>query len=108
MITYDDFKKLDVRIGKIVEAEKIEESEKLVKLTIDLGEQEPRQIIAGIALAYPDTQELIGKEVPVLINLEPKKLLGYESQGMILAADKEGIPTLLHPAQETPPGSIVK
>ena len=62
MISYDDFKKLEIRIGKIVSAEKIEESEKLVKLMVDLGEAEgPRQIVAGIALAYPNAGELVGK-----------------------------------------------
>ena len=109
MITYDDFKKLEIKIGKIVSAEKIEESEKLVKLMVDLGEETgPRQIVAGIALAYPDAGELVGKEIPVLTNLEPKTLMGYESNGMILAGDNEGKPTLLHPADEVPPGSVVK
>lgn len=113
MISYDDFKKLEIKIGKIVQAEKIEGSEKLVKLMVDLGEDlpgqgEPRQVVAGIALAYPNVQDLIGKEIPVLCNLEPKELMGITSYGMILAADKEGTPMLLHPEQEIPPGSIVK
>ena len=108
MISYDDFKKLDIKIGKIVEAEKIEGSEKLVKLIIDLGEGELRQIVAGIALAYPNAVDLAGKHVPVLCNLEPKELMGYTSNGMILAADNQGSPVLLRPDQQVPPGSTVK
>ena len=108
MISFDEFKKLDIRIGKIVVAERIPESEKLIKLLIDLAEAEPRQIIAGIGLAYPDVSVLLGKEIPVIANLEPKTFLGHTSFGMLLAADKEGSPVLLHPAEEVPPGSIVK
>lgn len=107
-ISFEEFKKLDIRIGKIVEAKAIEESEKLVKLQVDLGEGEPRQIIAGIKLAYPNIQELVGKEIPILANLEPKTLLGYTSYGMLLAADNSGLPVLLHPGEDVSPGSIVK
>ena len=108
MISFDEFKKLDIRIGKIVAAEKIAESEKLLKLLVDLAEAEPRQIIAGIGVAYPDLSVLIGREIPVIVNLEPKTFLGHTSFGMILAADNEGKPVLLHPSEEVPPGSIVK
>lgn len=110
MISFDEFKKLDIRIGKIVAAEKIPGSEKLIKLLIDLGEMEPRQIVAGIGppAGGPDPSVLIGKEIPIIANLEPKTFLGYTSFGMLLAADKEGSPVLLHPAEEVPPGSIVK
>jgi methionine--tRNA ligase beta chain len=109
MISFDEFKKLDIRVGKIVAAEKIPGSEKLIKLLIDLGETEPRQIVAGIGPpAGGDVSVLIGKEIPVIANLEPKTFLGTTSFGMLLAADKEGSPVLLHPAEEVPPGSIVK
>lgn len=108
MISFDEFKKLDIRIGKIVAAEKIPESEKLIKLLVDLAEAEPRQIVAGIGVAYPDPSVLVGKEIPVIANLEPKDLMGTTSFGMILAADGEGKPVLLHPAEEVPPGSVVK
>ena len=108
MISFDEFKRLDIRIGKIVAAEKIAESEKLIKLLIDLAESEPRQIVAGVAMVYPDVSLLIGKEIPVIANLEPKTFLGHTSFGMLLAADKEGSPVLLHPAEEVPPGSIIK
>jgi methionine--tRNA ligase beta chain len=108
VVSYEEFAKLELKIGKIVEAEAIEESEKLLKLLVDVGEEEPRQIIAGIGKAYPDVEGLVGKEIPIVVNLEPKKLMGYMSYGMILAADSEGSPVLLHPAVGVVPGSMVK
>jgi methionine--tRNA ligase beta chain len=106
MINFDDFKKLDIRIGKIISAEKVEGTEKLLRLVIDLG-TEQRQIVAGIAESYlPD--QIVGKEIPLLVNLEPRKIRGIESQGMILAADVEGKPVLLHPEREVSPGSLVR
>ncbi len=115
MATIDDFKKLDIRIGKIVSAEKIEDSDKLLKLIFDFGSTslttggtEQRQIIAGIALSYPDCEALVGKEIPVIFNLEPRTLRGYESQGMILAASDGENAVILNPEREVPPGSIVK
>ncbi|MBI4095086.1 MAG: methionine--tRNA ligase subunit beta [Candidatus Liptonbacteria bacterium] len=107
MITFDDFKKLDIRIGKVLSAEKIPDSDKLVKLIIDIGGEE-RQVVAGIAESYPDPTALAGKEVPVIVNLEPRKLKGHMSEGMILAADADGHPVLLHPDREIPPGSIIR
>lgn len=107
MITFDDFKKLDMRIGKIISAEKIPEADKLVKIIFDLGDEQ-RQIMAGIAELVEDLSSLVGKEMPILINLEPRNFKGYESQGMIIAADIDGQPIFLHPEKEIPPGSIVK
>ncbi len=107
MINLKDFKKLDIRIGKIISAEKVPDTDKLVKLILDIGGEE-RQVVAGIAEAYPDTKELIGKEIPILLNLEPRELRGEMSNGMILAADNDGKPVLLHPDKEIPPGSRVK
>jgi len=106
MITFEDFKKIEIKIGKIISAEKVPEADKLIKLEIDLG-AEKRQIVAGISQFY-EPDYLIGKEIPVVANLEPKKLKGVESQGMILAASAEGIPVLLYPEKDVPPGSIVK
>ncbi|HUX36227.1 MAG TPA: methionine--tRNA ligase [Candidatus Paceibacterota bacterium] len=115
MATIDDFKKLDIRIGKIISAEKIENSDKLLKLIFDFGIEHgsteltiKRQIIAGIALSYPDYTALVGKEMPVIFNLEPRTLRGYESQGMILAASDGEKAVILNPEKEVPPGSIVK
>jgi len=107
MISLDDFKKLEIRIGKVISAERVPDSDKLVKFIFDMGSGE-RQILAGIALVFPDPSVLIGKEMPVIVNLEPRTMRGYTSYGMILAADSDGSPVLLHPAQEVPPGSVVR
>lgn len=106
MISFEDFKKLDIRIGKIISAEKVEGADKLVKLVFDMGDEE-RQVVAGIAESH-NPEELIGKEMPVLTNLEPRELKGEMSNGMILAADDNGKPVLLLPEKEIPPGSVVK
>lgn len=88
IITIDDFAKIDLRIAKVLEAEKVEKSEKLLKLKVDLGELGERQIVAGIAKYY-NPEELVGKLIVVVANLKPAKLMGIESQGMLLAA-KDG------------------
>jgi methionine--tRNA ligase beta chain len=106
MITYDDFIKLDIRIGTVRAAERVQGTDKLIRLEIDLGE-ETRQVVAGMAHTYTP-QEFIGKQVPILVNLEPRKLRGIESQGMILAADVGGKPIMLIPEREVPPGSAVR
>jgi len=106
MITFDDFKKLDIRIGKIISAEKVQGTDKLLKLEIDFS-TEKRHLVAGIADTYQPDQ-LIGREIPVLVNLEPRNIRGIESQGMILAADVDGKPVLLHPDREVPTGSIIR
>jgi len=106
MISFEDFKKLDIRIGKVVSAEKVADTDKLIKLVFDMGDHE-RQVVAGVAESY-SAEDLIGKEMPVLVNLEPRELKGFESNGMILAADADGKPTLLFPDEEVPPGSVVK
>lgn len=107
MISFEEFKKLDIRIGKIISAERVPDTDKLVKLVLDIGGEE-RSVIAGIAEAYPDTEKLIDKEIPILANLEPKKLRGEMSEGMILTADDNGTPVLIHPDKEIPPGSVVR
>jgi methionine--tRNA ligase beta chain len=106
IITFEEFKKLDIRTGKVLSCEKVEGSEKLLKLEVDIG-TEKRQIIAGIAQYY-SPEELIGKNFVFLTNLEPKKLMGLESQGMILCADRDGEPICLEPVKDTPPGTNVR
>jgi methionine--tRNA ligase beta chain len=106
MITFDDFKKIDMRIGKVLSAKKVEGTDKLMQIEIDLG-TEKRQLVAGIADMY-EPHSLIGKEIPVLMNLEPRKIRGIESQGMILAVDVGGKPVIMHPDREVPPGSSIK
>lgn len=115
MIDYDDFAKLDIRIGTIISAEKIPEGDKLLKLQVDMGDdpsadsgRETKQIMSGIAEFYTDPESLVGKQIPILMNLKPRMLRGYESQGMMLAADTEGKPILLHPESKIPNGSKIK
>lgn len=107
VITYDDFAKLDIRVATIVAAERVPEADKLLKLQIDLG-NETRQLMAGIAEHVEDPQTLVGKQVPVLVNLAPRTMRGYESQGMMLAAsDESGAPVLLHPQTSLPNGCSI-
>ena len=126
VISFDDFIKLDIRIGKIVSAERIEGSDKLLKLQVDfgsepmeiqtMGEEEVkqenipirRQILAGIAQFYAP-EALIGKECPFAYNLAPRVMKGLESQGMLMCpSDEVGGPVLLHPDKEVAPGAIIK
>ncbi len=105
-ISIDEFQKLDIRIGKILKAEKIKGSKKLMKLEVDIGD-EVRQIVAGIAEEYR-AEELEGELVAVLVNIKPAKLMGVESNGMILAADVDGKPILLKPEKDVKPGAKVR
>lgn len=105
MISFEEFQKIDLRVARILSAEKVEGSDKLLKLEIDLGE-EKRQIVAGIAQFY-EPEKLKGREIAVVANLEPRVLRGIESQGMLLAADDNG-PVLLGPDREVPPGTKIK
>ena len=104
-ITYNDFIKLDIRIGTIVEAEAVEGSDKLLKLIIDFKDFK-RQIIAGIKTKYQPS-DVINKQIPVIVNLEPRKLMGLESQGMILAVGSKDLDALLLPSESVLDGSQV-
>ncbi|OGE77909.1 MAG: methionine--tRNA ligase [Candidatus Doudnabacteria bacterium RIFCSPHIGHO2_01_FULL_46_14] len=106
MISYEDFQKLEIKIGKIEAAERIIGSDKLLKLQVDLGDSQ-RQIIAGIG-RFHDPEDIIGHEIVVLTNLEHRTLMGFESQGMLLAADTEEGSVLLRPDREVPPGTGIK
>lgn len=108
MISYDDFAKLEITIGTITNVEIVEDADKLLKLTVDVGEPEPRQIISGIRTYFEDPQTLIGRQCPFLTNLEPRTIRGYESQGMILAASSEETFALLSPHLALPNGTKVK
>jgi len=105
-VSFDYFKKLDIRVGEIKEAEKIEGTDKLLVLKVDLG-SERRQLVAGIAETY-SKEDLIGKRVVVLTNIEPKILKGKKSEGMLLAADANGKPYLLSVDSKVPLGSMVR
>jgi methionyl-tRNA synthetase len=105
-ITFDDFARMDIRIGTVVKAEKMEKSKKLLKLLVDTG-LDTRTILSGIAEHY-SPEELVGKQVTLLINLVPRKMMGIDSQGMILmAADKDGKLRLVQPSVAVSPGSGV-
>ncbi|GIW65320.1 MAG: hypothetical protein KatS3mg093_299 [Candidatus Parcubacteria bacterium] len=102
----EEFKKIDLRIGKIITAEKVENSENLLRLEVDLG-NEWRQIVSGIAKFY-SPEELINKEIVIVYNLESKIIKGIESQGMLLAAeDENGNISLLTPDKPISPGSKI-
>ena len=106
-ITIDDFRKIDLRIAKVLEAERVPKSEKLLKLQISIG-SEKRQLVAGIAQHYKP-EDLIGKKIVVVANLQPAKLMGQESQGMLLAASNaDGKLTILSTENDIDEGSIVK
>jgi methionyl-tRNA synthetase len=104
-ITYDDFAKLDLRTGKIVSAEKVEKADKLLKLEIDLG-FEKRTVVSGIALHYKP-EEIVGKQVVVVVNLAPRKMKGITSNGMILMADSNGKLFFVNSEDDIPPGAGV-
>lgn len=106
-VSYDDFSKLDFRVVRVASAERVAGSEKLLRLEADMGDGVTHQIIAGIGKVYaPET--LAGKEIIIVANLEPRMIMGLESQGMLLAArDAEGMPVLLCAEKDVPPGSKI-
>lgn len=108
MATVDDFHAIEMKVGTIKTAEYIEGADKLLKLTVDFGEAEPRQILSGIRQYY-EPEQLVGKQCPFVTNLEPRTLRGLTSYGMILAVGVERVgAVLLHPDKEVPPGSALR
>jgi len=106
-IQYDDFAKLDIRIGTIVAAELVPDTDKLIKCTIDFGEAGTRTIVSGIA-EWKKPEDLIGKQCPYIVNLAPRMLRGVESQGMLLAlSDDDGL-ALIHPERLVQRGARIK
>ncbi len=130
MISYDDFKKVEIRAGKILSAEKIPDTDKLLELSVDFGETKevapiavegdviptdapvpvkvpaPRQIVSGISMHFPDPAVLVGKTCMFVANLEPRTIRGFESNGMIFAVSTpEGGFSLLEPNASIPPGT---
>ena len=105
-ITIEEFAKIRLRIGKVINAENVQGSKKLLKLSVDMG-NERRQVVAGIAAHYRP-EEIIGKSVVIVANLKPAKLMGIESQGMVLAASNGEVLSLISPDKDIPPGSAVK
>lgn len=112
MITIDDFSKVELKVGTVIAAEDVEGSQKLIKLQVDLGEdpstgsgRDIRQILTGLKPDY-QPEQLLNKQLIIISNLEPRKMMGIESQGMLLAADGKK-PILLKPASKVPPGTKV-
>ncbi|HVR98988.1 MAG TPA: methionine--tRNA ligase [Thermoanaerobaculia bacterium] len=106
MISIDQFMQTELKAATVTAAERVPKSDKLLKLTVDLGD-ETRTVVAGIGLAY-QPEELVGKQVVIVANLQPAKLMGIQSQGMVLAASQDGKPVLLHPAIPVPNGTRVR
>jgi len=108
MITIDDFHKVEIKIGEILSAEKVENADKLLRLSVDFGEETPRQIVSGIAMYFPDPQTLVGKKCAFCTNLEPRTIRGLESNGMIMAVSTEdGKFSLLEAGPEIPGGTQI-
>lgn len=110
MISFDDFSKIELKVGTVLEAENVEGSEKLIKLKVDLGEEKPRQILAGVKQWYKP-EDFVGKQVIVVANLKPKKMMGLESQGMMLAADTADTadgPVFLKVPKKVPAGTKIR
>ncbi len=106
LISIEDFAKVELKIGKVLQAERVPKSNKLIKLQVDTGE--PRQIVAGIGHAY-SSEDLVGKSIAVVTNLKPAKLMGVESQGMLLvASNSDGTVSILMPDKDVKEGSIIK
>lgn len=108
IISIEDFAKVKIKIGTILSAEKVPDTDKLIKFMVDAGEGTPRQILSGIATHYPDPSVLVGKKVPVLVNLAPRVIRGHESQGMILYAVHENFLTTLSPTSDVPNGTEIR
>lgn len=98
MISYEDFAKVEIKAGKIISAEKIPDTDKLLKLMVDFAEEKPRQIVSGISTYFPDPSALVGKVCMFVTNLEPRTIRGFESNGMLFAlSTPEGNFSLLEP-----------
>jgi len=105
-VSIEEFQKIEIKIGRVVSSERIKGSKKLLKNMIDVGEGKPRQIVSGIAEQYTP-EEMVGKTVVVITNLKPAKIMGVESNGMVMAADSNGA-TLLTPEKPSEPGTKVR
>lgn len=106
MVSFEDFKKIDLRIAEIVEAKDHPNADKLFVLKVRIGEEE-KQIVAGIRGCYA-CEDLVGRKVVLVNNLEPAVIRGEESNGMLLAASNEGVPTILIPEKDVPSGTKVQ
>ncbi len=113
-MTIDEFLKVDLRVAKVMSAERVSGSEKLIRLILNAGDKDEaglpaqRRVLAGIGKAY-EPENLVGKEIIIVANLEPRKLMGEESQGMLLAASgPDGVPVILSVEREVEPGAKIR
>lgn len=104
-ISFDQFTAVEIKLGTILAVDIVEDADRLLKLSVDLGEATPRQIVSGIREYYEDPQVLVGKQCPFIANLAPRKIKGLQSQGMILAGENAGQFALLHPSNQLPAGT---
>ena len=108
-ITIDDFKKVEAKIGKVLSAVAVEKSDKLIKFSIDFGEEKPRQILSAIREWYTEPEKLVGKSMLFCTNLAPRAIRGEESNGMLMAVDgPDGAPVFLVSEVEVAPGSSMR
>jgi methionyl-tRNA synthetase len=107
-ISFDDFARLEIRIGTVRSVEKVADADKLLRFVFDVGEVGERQIMAGMAPFFPNPGTLVGRQFPLLLNIEAREFRGYLSQGMIIAADVDHKPVFLNPEREVPSGTLVK
>lgn len=106
-LSFDKFLQTELRVARIVEAARVEGTDKLLQLQLDVGELGPRQIVAGIAEAY-EADQLVGKRIVIVANLKAARIRGVESQGMLLAADLDGRPIVATFDEDVPPGTRVR
>ena len=104
-ITIDDFSKIEVKIGTVIRAERIPETDKLLCLKVDFNEESLRQIVSGIASHVPDPESLVGRQLAFVTNLEPRTIRGLESNGMLFAVGSDESFAFLIPDKEIPPGT---
>lgn len=104
-ISIDDFAKVEVRVCTVLSAERVPETDKLLRLMVDAGEAEPRQIVSGIALYVEDPESLVGRQLSFVTNLAPRKIKGLESNGMLFAVGEGDTFAFMVPDKSVPPGT---
>lgn len=107
VITFEDFAKLDLRVGTVIKCEPKEGAEKLLRLTVDFGEEKTRNILSGIKQWY-QAEDLVDKQFIFVFNLQPRTMMGEDSEGMVLAAEGKDKPLLLIPSENTAPGATIR
>ena len=105
MISIDEFSKIEVKVGTVKSAERVPETDKLLRLMIDFGEEAPRQIVSGISAYVPEPESLVGRQLAFVTNLEPRTIRGLESNGMLFAVGSEDTFAFLTPDRVVPPGT---